>query len=176
MFMRTMVGVLLVLGVLVSSAAAQSWKAGAAKVNITPDEYIWMAGYAARDKPAQGKMTELWAKALVFGTGNTQLVLITLDLVGIDRELSVSICDKLQKKHRLERRHIVLNCSHTHSGPVVSRNLRPMHEYSLDKTQQALIHKYADRLEAAVIDVVDQAMNKLAPATVSWGKGRTDFA
>ena len=40
-------------------SAAQTWKAGTAKANITPDRYMWMAGYAARDKPAQGKMTEL---------------------------------------------------------------------------------------------------------------------
>src|SRR5205085_10264935 len=60
--------------------------------------------------------------------------------------------------------------------PVVNRNLRPMHEYSLDKTQQELIHKYADKLEAAVIEVVDQAMGKLAPASLSWGNGKTDFA
>lgn len=157
--------------------ADESWKAGVAKVNITPDQYMWMAGYAARDKPAQGKATDLWAKALVLQPGAGQrAVLVTLDVVGIDRGLSVSICEKLQAKHRLERRQIAINCSHTHSGPVVNRNLRPMHEYSLDATQQELIHKYADKLEAAVIDVVDQAMSKLAPASLSWTSGKTDFA
>src|SRR5436190_3492099 len=162
---------------LAAEAADETWKAGVAKVNITPEQPMWMAGYAARDKPATGKTTELWAKALALqDSANNRVVLITLDLVGIDRDLSVSICEKLQKKHGLERRQIAINCSHTHSGPVVNRNLRPMHEYSLDKPQQELIHQYANKLEAAVLEVVDQALSKLAPASLSWGNGRTDFA
>jgi len=157
--------------------AAEGWKAGAAKVNITPETYMWMAGYAARTKPADSKMTDLWAKALVLeDAAGKRAVLVTLDLVGIDRDQSVSICGKLQQKHGLDRSQIALNCSHTHSGPVVARNLRPMHEYSLEKPQQELIHQYADQLEAKVIDVVGQAIGKLAPAKIEWGGGQTDIA
>src|SRR5687768_12972495 len=58
--------------------AADSWKAGAAKVNITPETYMWMAGYAARTKPADSRMTDLWAKALVLeDTVGKRAVLIT---------------------------------------------------------------------------------------------------
>ncbi|MEO5997051.1 MAG: hypothetical protein ABIN89_09930, partial [Chitinophagaceae bacterium] len=42
----------------------RGWKAGVAKINITPDRYIWMGGYASRNHPAEGKVTDLWAKAL----------------------------------------------------------------------------------------------------------------
>src|SRR5437667_1387366 len=105
------------------SEAAESWKAGVAKTNITPDQYMWMAGYAARTKPAEGKMTDLWAKALVLeDPAGKRAVLVALDLVGIDRGLSSSICQKLEKKYGLDRSQIALNCSHTHSGPVVNRN------------------------------------------------------
>jgi hypothetical protein len=82
----------------------------------------------------------------------------------------------LAKKYQLDRSQLALNCSHTHSGPVVARNLRPMHEYSLDKPQQELIHKYADQLEAAVMAVVGESIGRLAPAKIEWGNGRTDFA
>lgn len=157
--------------------AADTWKAGAAKVVITPQSSMWMAGYAARTRPAEGKMTELWAKALVLeDPAGKRAVLVTLDLVGIERGLSAPLCEMLAKRYRLDRSQIALNCSHTHSGPVVARNLRPMHEYSLEKPQQELIHKYADELEAKVIAVVGQAMDKLAPAKIEWGSGRTDIA
>src|SRR5437870_3294161 len=177
MSMRSIVLTLLVFCTITCSAAAQSWKAGAAKVNITPDQYMWMSGYASRNKPAQGKMTDLWAKALALeDPAGKRAVLITLDVVGIDRGLSVSICEKLQKKHGLDRSQIAINCSHTHSGPVVNRNLRPMHEYSLDKPQQELIHQYADKLERAIQTVVELALGNLAPAKITWGSGRTDIA
>src|SRR5436309_14048409 len=175
--MRTIILTLLAFCTFTGSLAAQTWKVGAAKENITPDHYMWMSGYAARDKPAQGKMTELWAKALALeDSAGKRAILITLDVVGIDRALSVSVCDKLQKKHGLDRSQIAINCSHTHSGPVVNRNLRPMHEYSLDKPQQELIHQYADKLERAIQSVVEQAFDNLAPATLAWGSGRTDIA
>src|SRR5438067_10591215 len=83
-----------------ANAADETWKAGVAKINITPEQFMWMSGYAARDKPATGKMTDLWAKAMVLeDSGGKRAVLITLDLVGIDRRLSVSVCEKLQKKY-----------------------------------------------------------------------------
>src|SRR5262245_23174575 len=87
---------------LAASAAAADWKAGAAKVNITPKEFMWMSGYGARDRPAEGKLTNLWAKALALEDpqGN-RVVLISLDLVGIDRETSIAVRDELDKKHSL---------------------------------------------------------------------------
>lgn len=157
--------------------AQNTWKAGVAKINITPEKPMWMAGYAAREKPAEGKMTDLWAKALALqdSTGK-RAVLITLDLVGVERQLSLPLCEKLQKKYSLDRSQIALNCSHTHSGPVVARNLRPMHEYALERSQQELIHQYADTLEQKIITVVGDALAKLALAKLEWGNGKTDFA
>ena len=68
------------------SASAQtpnSWKAGAAKVAITPTESIWMAGHGAHTMPSEGVQTDLYLKALALddGTGRPS-VLVTSDLVG----------------------------------------------------------------------------------------------
>ena len=157
--------------------AETSWKAGVAKAVITPDSPMWMAGYAARNRPAEGKMTDLWAKALALEDAKgKRCVLVTLDLVGIERGLSGPLRDEIQKKYGLERSQIAINCSHTHSGPVVARNLRPMHEYALEKSQQELIHKYADRLHASVVALVGKALENLAPVKFEWGSGSTDFA
>ena len=57
---------------------------------------MWMAGYAARDKPATGKMTDLWAKALAIeDSAGKRAVLVTLDLVGVERQLSAPLCEKI---------------------------------------------------------------------------------
>ena len=153
------------------------WLAGAAKVNITPREPMWMAGYASRDKPADGTLTELWAKSLVLddGTGN-RAVLITLDLVGIDRELSQSVCRRLSTEYHLDRKQIALCVSHTHTGPVVGKNLRPMHRAILNLQQQASVDKYADYLEAQIVAVVGKAIGRVAPAQITWGNGHATIA
>lgn len=69
-----------------SGAQAGAWKAGAATTRITPDHPMWMAGYAARNKPSEGKVHDLHAKGLALEDSRGQrLVIVTLDLVGIDR-------------------------------------------------------------------------------------------
>ncbi|HRQ88260.1 MAG TPA: hypothetical protein PLA50_05645, partial [Bacteroidia bacterium] len=49
--------------------SAEGWKAGAASVVITPSDALWMAGYGSRTAPAEGKETDLYAKALVLEDG-----------------------------------------------------------------------------------------------------------
>ena len=102
-----------VLWMLATSAEA-GWKAGTSRVAITPKEPMWMAGYAARTKPSEGAIHDLWAKALALEDPTGQrAILVTLDICGIDRELSNRVRDALKSRHRLDRDRIVLACSHT---------------------------------------------------------------
>ncbi|NQT39518.1 MAG: hypothetical protein HQ581_18625, partial [Planctomycetes bacterium] len=59
--------VVLVLATTGTAVAAESsdWKAGIAAVKVTPEGPIRMAGYASRNKPSEGVLMDLWAKALV---------------------------------------------------------------------------------------------------------------
>ncbi len=159
------------------ATAADSWQVGLAKEKITPEKAMWMAGYGARNRPADGLLTELWAKAIVLQDekGNRGLA-ITLDLVGIDRELSQAICAGIEKQYGLKREQIAIFCSHTHSGPVVSKNLRPMHEYLLPADQKELIHAYARKLEEQLVVLAGKALKDLQPAKLGWTTGKATFA
>ena len=127
-----------------------------------------------RTKPAEGTLHDLWAKALVAGRPDGQrVVLVTLDLVGIARDLSVAVCAELKKKHGLPRESILLSVSHTHTGPVVGSNLNAM--YSLDEGQQKLVAAYARDLQAKLVEVVSTALSNLAPAQLAWGIGHGDL-
>lgn len=158
-----------------TAAGAEEWQAGAARVKITPRQPMWMSGYGGRKTPSQGTDTDLWAKALVLqdSRGN-RIALITLDLVGIPRDISLKVCAALKEHHKLERSQIALCCSHTHSGPVVGTNLLAM--WDLDATQLQLIHDYSLELQSNLLAVVDDAVSKLQPARISWANGRTTFA
>ncbi len=167
----------LTLGAIVALAApAQAgWKAGAARGAITPKEPMWMAGYAARNHPSEGAEHDLWAKALALqDPEGKKAVLVTLDVCGIDRELSNQICDAIESRHGLARDQVVLSCSHTHSGPVVGANLITM--YPLDASQRVRIADYARFLRTTVLDVVDKAIGPLEDASLDWETGRCDFA
>ena len=159
-----------------ASQAAENWQAGVATANITPEQSMWMAGYGGRDHPAEGKETDLWAKALVLEANGKRAALITLDLVGIGRELSNRICRTLKQQQDLSRGQIAICTSHTHSGPVVGRNLGPLHYLQVDEKQQALIDAYADRLHDEVVSLVAKATKSLQPARLEQGRGSTTFA
>jgi hypothetical protein len=156
-------------------AVAGEWKAGVARVNITPEKFLWMSGYGGRNKPAEGKLTDLWAKALVLeDPAGERAALVTLDLIGLDRSLSLAVRGKLREAYGLELRQVALCASHTHTGPVVGRNLTAM--YFLDEAQRRLIDEYATRLERDIVSVVGKARENLAPGELSWGSGRATFA
>ncbi len=156
------------------TAAADGWKAGVAKVKITPERPMWMSGYAARTRPAEGTMIDLWAKALVLeDPAGRRAALVTMDLVGIPRDLSVAVCGAIETKYGLSRPQIMLAVSHTHCGPVVGRNL-PM--YFLDDAERQRVDAYAAALEQKLVAVVGEAIEHIAPCSLAWGNGQATFA
>jgi len=175
---RILVTWLLLTIVCVPSIAAQEqkpWQAGVAKTIITPREYMWMSGYGARNKPAEGKVHDLWAKALVLEDAQgKRCVLVSLDLVGIDRKLSDEICTTLKRNHGLNRDAILISTSHTHCGPVVGHNLMAM--YMLNDKEQQKVRAYAHDLHDLIDVVVGRAIKGLKPAQVMWNNGHTTFA
>ncbi len=155
--------------------AADTWKAGVAKTVITPSQRMWMSGYASRDRPAEGTLHDLWAKALVIEDANAnRAVLVTLDLVGISGELSSTIRDRIQDRYGLTRSQIALATSHTHSGPIVGGLTRFI--YFLDDDQNKLVDEYAQFLSDRIVAVVGEALTDIAPATLQHGMGTATFA
>ena len=157
--------------------AQAAWKAGVATTKITPEKPMAMSGYGGRDNPADGKLTDLWAKAAVLEDANGHRgVIITLDLVGIDRTLSLAICESLREKYGLDRAQVAICTSHTHTGPVVGMNLGPLHYLIQTKEQQSLIDEYTKFLHAKVVSVVGAALADVSESQITWGTGHATFA
>ena len=98
-----------------------AWHAGAASVVITPKESLWMAGYAARNKPSEGKAQDLFAKALALEGRGRQPPGDRHD--GPDRHPAAVCATRSPRRRRrsisLPPAALLLNASHTHCGPVV---------------------------------------------------------
>jgi neutral ceramidase len=157
-----------------SAMAVSGWQAGVAKVIITPTTPIWMSGYP-RDHPAEGKEQDIWAKALALEDAEGhRAVLITMDLIGIDRPTSQRICEQLAERYGLARRQIALNASHTHCGPAVGRNLDGM--LMLDATQWQQIDEYTRPLTEKLVELVGEALDRLQPSEMAWGQGYSTIA
>lgn len=159
----------------VAHTARAEWKVGVASQVITPTKPMWMSGYGSRDRPSDGKLTELWAKSMALEDENgNRSVIVTLDLVGIDRDTTEIIVDKVKEKFSLPRQSIALSTSHTHSGPVVGHNLKAM--YFMDDAEWGLVESYTTELIEKIVDVIGHSIDDLKPATVQWTVGRAKFA
>ena len=173
--MKHLLSVALVLFAAPLFAAEPGWKAGFAQVKITPDKPMWMSGYSSRTGPAEGTEIDLWAKAAAFQTADgNSFVLVTLDLVGIDRDTSQAIGKKILAKHQLPREALAISVSHTHCGPVVGKNLRSM--YFFDDAQGKLVDAYTEALPGLILKAVDEAFAALEPMSLSWATGTSGFA
>ncbi|NQT83827.1 neutral/alkaline non-lysosomal ceramidase N-terminal domain-containing protein, partial [bacterium] len=158
-----------------SCVLAADWRVGIARTEITPSKLLWMAGYAARKRPAEGTVHPLWAKALVIedrcgGRG----VIVTADLIGLTREISDAVGTRVHRRTGIERERIVLNSSHTHCSPVVG--VVTDVTYGLNKQQQAAVDAYTRKLGKKLVKLIEEACGRMGPAKLTYGEGEATFA
>lgn len=162
---------LLVTGQQGQSNPQTGWKAGVATAIVTPDKPMNMGGFGFRNKPSEGHRTELYVKAIAIedAKGN-QAVMVTFDLNGTGKAFSDQVRDRLHAKYRLSRSQIILNVSHTHSGPALYRS--PSDSTSvLGKRAK----EYTEQLANHVIDIVGTALKTLQPVKIYAGNGVSRF-
>jgi neutral ceramidase len=154
------------------------WKAGVARVVITPEGSIWMSGYTSRDHPAEGTLHDLWAKALVMEDARGQkAVLISTDLRGIPKYISDRVRKRIKEKYGLSKAQVLLNSSHTHSGPVMYDLVTNyVYIYPRDTEQQQKIEQYSIKLENYLVNLVGAALDSMVPVQISSGNGVARFA
>lgn len=176
----TMVALLLVFAHSLPAAepAAKSrnaWQAGVSRVVITPAEPMWMSGYGGRSKLAEGKVHDLWAKAVALKdpTGKT-VVFVSTDLITVPIKMVDAVMAEITRKHGIGRSEVMFTCSHTHCGPAVDDMLSYMLDMNDSDWRQ--VRSYQKTLNANLVGLISAALKDLKPAAVSFGNGRCHFA
>lgn len=171
-FLCALVMACLAMDVLAANAA--DWKAGVAKVVITPEKPVWLAGYGSK-RPPDGKLHDLWMRALALedDKGN-RVVLITSDFQGVPKSMSDRVFARLEKEHQLTRSQVMFTFSHNHCGPRLGDDL--VDYYPVEADQVGLVEEYTDEMVKRTVDVVGDALSRLQPATLKLGEGKTTFA
>lgn len=150
------------------------WKVGLAQVKITPEQPLFMAGYASRDRPFERVTADLYAKALALEDREGHLaVLVTTDLIGLSAAIAEPICARLAERAGLKRDQILLNSSHIHTGPALSLNADRG-----SKSSPGDMHRTVDytlKLQDRLVDLVIESLKTREPARLSWGSGVVNF-
>ena len=158
-----------------------AWRVGCARVSITPEEPVVLLGYGDRTQPFEHVAQDIHAKALAFEDGRgRRAVIVTADLVGFQAAVvTESVSDRIRKETGLERTQLLFNASHSHTGPLVS--LDPWSEANaiahapLSPDDRRKTVAYTRALQDRLVAVVRDAVSKLEPAQLAWGRGSVPF-
>lgn len=156
-------------------AVGADFRAGVARVKITPNLPVWLNGYAVRTHPSDHVMLDLWAKALALDDGRGgRVVIVTADLLFLPREITDVVAVRCEERFGLKRSALLFNTSHTHSGPAVWPKIRVLFDMNASDTERA--HQYALKLMDELVQIVGDSLSDLAPAELSYGQGEADFS
>jgi hypothetical protein len=152
-----------------------SYKAGTASICITPDEPLWMAGFAARKAPARGKISDLYASALALEDDTGQrFVIVSADVIAITRAIADSVVEAVCSRHRLSGSQVLLAATHTHYGPEFRHDKQVF--FNVPDQFAAAFESVSKKLVAALSQAIDQAIARLEPVTLVVRNTSASFA
>jgi neutral ceramidase len=159
------------LGVLVCGEVRAEFRAGVAKVVITPPVGVNMAGYY-NYRACEGVLDDIHARALVLDDGATRVGLVTLDLIGTPRELVEAVRAEVEKTGVMAGGHVMISATHAHTGPVPGRFLRTPDGPESGMPAEDSVHaKYMATLPGLIAGSVKEAAEKLQPVVLTGVSG-----
>jgi neutral ceramidase len=150
---------------LASPSAAENaagLKAGAAKIDITPDKPVNMSGYAARKGLSTGVHDPLSARAVAFEVNGKRLVLISTDIIGFYEEVGGVIRQAIQAECNLQPSELFLCGIHTHAAPTPTLNRERAHANNVE---------YTEGLKPKLVEVARKALANMEPVKLGMGVG-----
>src|SRR5688572_1145688 len=166
------VAVLFTLNASGADGAKREFRAGAGRVDITPDLGILIVG-SFNPTPATHVHDPLYARTLVLDDGTMQIAFVIVDNVGVPQV----VCDEAKRliteKTGLPKSHVLISSTHTHSGGSARERSDTTAEEIRDGFTGNLpkLAPYQQFIARRVTDSVRTAINRLEPAKIGWGSG-----
>ncbi len=136
------------------------YKAGIAKIDITPPPGLMMEGNA-RVEGAKGVHDPLFCRVLAIGDGRQSVLLISLDICAVKNDQAKKIRQELAGRTGLPEGNILVAAIHNHAGPATDLFYESDPAYMGDMFKRA-----ADAGKAALSSMTD--------VTISLGTGICD--
>ncbi|HUV41969.1 MAG TPA: neutral/alkaline non-lysosomal ceramidase N-terminal domain-containing protein, partial [Sedimentisphaerales bacterium] len=136
---------------LAAAKTLDALRAGVARIDITPEKPVTLAGYGSRKDLSEGVHDRLYARAVAFENNGKKLVLVSMDLIFSSEELQKVILDEF----KLQPSEVFLSAIHTHSAPA----LRRVHPGDKETPLHPNNAEYVETLKKNLVKVVGEALN-----------------
>ena len=137
-------------------------KTGFSKVCINPPYGAPIVGYYEH-RYVKGILDNLYARAVAFDDGNKKSVIIAVDLCLLGQVYFDRMKEEIQKATGMDKEAIFINCSHTHTGPLVGKDFA-----SDDRSSET----YDNFLINSVRDAAVYALNDLKESKFGMAEGQ----
>lgn len=153
-------------GVYAQNTGDKVFQAGASASNITPKLGTPIVGNFG-EPLAENIHDDLFVRSLVLDDGETQLVFVLIDNVGVNQAVLDSAKTVVHKRTGIPTDHMLMAAVHNHSavsaGGLGSKRKGWPFGKPLDEYQTFLISRISDGVQVA--------LNRLEPARIGWGVG-----
>ena len=161
----------IVVSVGLTTLCAGEFKAGFARIDITPPVGIPLAGYYHR-RVSDGVLDPLYARCLAISDGDTRALVFSLDNLHLDNETYNDVRTAISRKAGLPLEAIFLACTHTHTGPVSRVPKKDASRGAVLSPEGADVTQASNMMIAErCAEAGAQALSDLAPAKVMIGRG-----
>lgn len=137
-------------------------RAGAARIDITPDKPVTLAGYASRTNLSQGVHDPLSARAFVFEQDGKRLLLMSLENLGFYNATAEPLRQAILDACQLQPSDLFLSAIHTHSAPTLTLDPAKGHANNV---------AYTRGLQTKLVQLARQALERMAPVQLGVGRG-----
>ena len=165
---RTVLAVIVLISLLFTTSPVQSnqkkdiLRAGTAKIDITPEKPVKMAGYAGRTDLSDGIHDPLSARVVIFENDGQRLVLVSTDLLGFYNETAEPLRKAILNEFKLKPSELFLTAIHTHAGPSLTIDKKKGHPNNLE---------YTESLKSKLIKVIRSAFDNVGEVRTGIGVG-----
>lgn len=160
-----------------SMRAADTYRIGVSKVDITPDYPIRLNGFGMRRAESEGVTQPIWAKALAMRwAADPPLVLLALDSLGVRSTMVDEVHRRIEPKYHIPRENIALTYSHSHTTPKLTGVCDTIFSTPVPDEHQVHIDRYTRELTDAVERAAVAALEDLKPGRMEWGIGKNGLA
>lgn len=143
-----------------NTTVSHPYFAGVAQAVITPPAGTELL--EPRGVPSTGVHDDLFVRALALDDGETELVVVTMDLLGLDLDLVARIRRTVYDRTGLPADRLMLTTTHTHSAPVTL--------LACPSAQAKRNRKWEDQLVMQSAETVAEARTARQPATPYSGQ------
>ncbi len=140
-------------------------KAGMSRADITPPLGLELGGYPHYPRNNTGAHDPLYAACMYLDNGETEIVMVTLDLLYFSKKHVVEVRRRVEAACGICGKNIMISCSHTHSGPWAAGRSN-IDDLAAGKKQDA---NYVAFLIQTVTDIIIDAKKNAFPAAFGAG-------